>query len=120
MGGVRRLLTLGPVVDEANFESRYKYQHGNIASQYAGINHLFNDQLRPYIRALEANPVAIMVSYAIVDLVPMPMNEYMIQDILRGKLGFNGVVMSDAGSIANMYTQSKVATSYEDAALQAL
>ncbi|KAK7408602.1 hypothetical protein QQX98_009250 [Neonectria punicea] len=92
----------------------------NAASQYAGINHLFNDQLRPYIRALEANPLALMVSYATVDLVPMSMNEYMIQDILRGKLGFDGVVMSDAGSIANMYTQSKVATSYEDAALQAL
>lgn len=92
----------------------------NAASQYSGINHLFNDQLRPYIRALEANPLALMVSYATVDLVPMSMNEYMIQDILRGKLGFEGVVMSDAGSIPNMYTQSKVATSYEDAALQAL
>ncbi|KAJ4316204.1 hypothetical protein N0V84_007986 [Fusarium piperis] len=92
----------------------------NTASQYGGINHLFNDQLRPYIRALEADPAALMVSYASVDLIPMSMNEYMIQDILRGKLGFHGVVMSDAGSISNMYTQSRVATSYADAGLQAL
>ncbi|KAF4471888.1 periplasmic beta-glucosidase [Fusarium albosuccineum] len=92
----------------------------NAASQYGGINHLFNDQLRPYIRALEADPAAVMVSYASVDLVPMSMNEYMIQEILRGKLGFDGVVMSDAGSISNMYTQSRVATSYADAGLQAL
>ncbi|CAJ0548363.1 Ff.00g019760.m01.CDS01 [Fusarium sp. VM40] len=92
----------------------------NAASQYGGINHLFNDQLRPYIRALEAEPAAVMVSYATVDQIPMSMNEYMIQDILRGKLGFDGVIMSDAGSIANMYTQSRVATSYADAGLQAL
>ncbi|KAJ3526188.1 hypothetical protein NM208_g11311 [Fusarium decemcellulare] len=92
----------------------------NAASQYGGINHLFNDQLRPYIRALEADPAAVMVSYASVDLVPMSMNEYMIQEVLRGKLGFDGVVMSDAGSISNMYTQSRVATSYADAGLQAL
>ncbi|KAF7559273.1 hypothetical protein G7046_g4872 [Stylonectria norvegica] len=92
----------------------------NSASQYGGINHIFNDQLRPYIRALEADPAALMVSYASVDLVPMSMNEFMIQDVLRQKLGFNGVVMSDALSIRNMYTQSKVATSNEDAALLAL
>ncbi|KAM5344808.1 hypothetical protein ACJ41O_010670 [Fusarium nematophilum] len=92
----------------------------NAASQYGGINHLFNDQLRPYIRALEAEPLALMVSYATVDLVPMSMNGYMIREVLREKLGFEGVVMSDAGSIANMYTQSRVATSYADAALQAL
>lgn len=92
----------------------------NSASQYAGINHLFNDQLRPYIRALEADPAALMVSYATVDLVPMSVNEYMLQDILRGKLGFDGVIMSDAGSIINTHTQSRVATSNDDAALQAL
>lgn len=92
----------------------------NAASQYGGINHLFNDQLRPYIRALEADPMALMVSYATVDLVPMSMNEYMIQDILRGKLGFDGVIMSDALSIPHLYTESRVASSYEDAALQAL
>lgn len=92
----------------------------NAASQYGGLNHIFNDQLRPYIRALEADPLALMVSYATVDLVPMSMNEYMIQDVLRAKLGFKGVIMSDAGSVSNMYTQSRVATSYADAALQAL
>lgn len=92
----------------------------NAASQYGGINHIFNDQLRPYVRALEADPAALMVSYATVDLVPMSMNEYMIQDILRGKLGFDGVIMSDALSIPHLCTESKVATSYADAALLAL
>jgi hypothetical protein len=92
----------------------------NAASMYGGLNHIFNDKLLPYIRALQANPLALMVSYATVDLVPMSMNEYMIQEILRGKLGFDGVVMSDAQSIPNMYAQSKVASSYADAGLLAL
>lgn len=30
MGGIRRLLTSGSIFNEANFESRYQYQHGNI------------------------------------------------------------------------------------------
>ena len=32
----------------------------NAASMYGGINHLYNDQLRPYLRALEADPAAHM------------------------------------------------------------
>jgi len=93
----------------------------NTASQYGGLNHLFNDQLRPYIHVLDAvDPASLMVSYATVDLVPMSTNEYMLQDILRGKLGFKGLIMSDAFSIPDLYTQSLTATSLEDAAFQAL
>jgi hypothetical protein len=93
----------------------------NTASQYGGLNHLFNDQLRPYLHVLETTkPASLMVSYATVDLVPMSANEYMLQDILRDRMGFKGLIMSDAYSIPNLYTQSKTATSLEDAALQAL
>ncbi|KAF7594859.1 hypothetical protein BBP40_008189 [Aspergillus hancockii] len=92
----------------------------NAASMYGGINHIYNDQLRPYIRALEADPAAVMVSYASVDLVPMSANKYLIRDILRHKLGFEGVIMSDAGSIAHLYTESQLVRSYAEAALLAL
>ncbi|KAJ4292589.1 hypothetical protein N0V90_009252 [Kalmusia sp. IMI 367209] len=92
----------------------------NTASQYGGINHIYNDQLRPYIRALEADPAAVMVSYASVDLVPMSINEYLLRNILREQLSFDGIIMSDAGSVSNLYTESRVATSYADAAEQAL
>ncbi|KAK3302826.1 alkaline-phosphatase-like protein [Chaetomium strumarium] len=93
----------------------------NTASQYGGLNHLFNDQLRPYLHVLETTkPASLMVSYATVDLVPMSANEYMLQDILRARMGFEGLIMSDAYSIPNLYTQSMTATSLEDAAIQAL
>ncbi|KAF5866555.1 hypothetical protein ETB97_011440 [Aspergillus alliaceus] len=92
----------------------------NAASIYGGINHIYNDKLRPYIRALEAEPAAVMVSYASVDLVPMSANLYLVRDILRRKLGFDGVVLSDAKSVAHLCTETKVASSYAEATLLAL
>ncbi|KAI0023945.1 glycoside hydrolase family 3 protein [Xylariomycetidae sp. FL0641] len=93
----------------------------NTASMYGGINHIFNDKLPPYIKIIsEGNPASLMVSYSTVDLIPMSKNEYMLQDILRQKLGFDGLIMSDAFSVSNMYTQSKTAKTLEDAALQAM
>lgn len=49
----------------------------------------------------------------------MSRNKYLNKNILRDFLGFKGLIMSDAGSIRNMYTQSKVAKSYADAGLKA-
>ncbi|CAK7233457.1 hypothetical protein SBRCBS47491_008615 [Sporothrix bragantina] len=92
----------------------------NTASQYGGINHLYNDQLIPFIDIIRnADPLSIMISYATVDNVPMSVNTYMLQDVLREKLGFKGLIMSDAGAISNLHTQSHVASSAADAALKA-
>lgn len=93
----------------------------NLASAYGGINHLYNDQLRPYIKVItEANPSAVMVSYSTVDRVPMHKNRYMLQAILRHKIGFAGLVMTDAWGIWQMHAQSKTAPTLQDAALQAV
>ncbi|KAI1120995.1 beta-glucosidase [Nemania abortiva] len=93
----------------------------NTASIEAGINHIFNTMAAPFIKAFrEADPMSLMTSYASVDQVPMSTNKYLVRTVLRGMMGFKGLIMSDAYAIRNMYTQSKVATSYADAALQAL
>ncbi|KAI8305868.1 Periplasmic beta-glucosidase [Colletotrichum sp. SAR11_240] len=93
----------------------------NTASMQGGLNHILNDIGAPYVKAIrEANPLSLMVSYASVDQIPMSRNKYLNKDILRDLLGFKGLIMSDAGSIRNMYTQSKVAKSYADAGLKAL
>ncbi|KAH9232087.1 glycoside hydrolase family 3 protein [Colletotrichum gloeosporioides 23] len=93
----------------------------NTASMQGGLNHILNDIGAPYVKAIrEASPLSLMVSYASVDQVPMSRNKYLNKDILRDLLGFKGLIMSDAGSIRNMYTQSKVAKSYADAGLKAL
>ncbi|KAI8285467.1 Periplasmic beta-glucosidase [Colletotrichum sp. SAR 10_98] len=93
----------------------------NTASMQGGLNHILNDIGAPYVKAIrEARPLSLMVSYASVDQIPMSRNKYLNKDILRDLLGFKGLIMSDAGSIRNMYTQSKVAKSYADAGLKAL
>ncbi|GAW17462.1 hypothetical protein ANO14919_069190 [Xylariales sp. No.14919] len=93
----------------------------NTASIYGGINHIFNELGAPYIRAFrDANPLSLMVSYATVDQVPMPSNKYMLRKVLRGIMGFKGLIMSDAVAIPHLYTQSKVAKSATDAGLKAL
>lgn len=92
----------------------------NTASMYGGVNHVWNDLASPYVRALKEDPVSIMVSYASVDRVPSHMNTALIQGMLRGKMGFKGMIMSDAMGIKNLHTQSKVASSEADAAIKAL
>ncbi|KAL0932621.1 periplasmic beta-glucosidase [Colletotrichum truncatum] len=93
----------------------------NAASMQGGINHILNGLGAPYVKAIkEANPLSLMVSYASVDQIPMSRNKYLNKEVLRGLLGFKGLIMSDAGSIRNMYTQSKVAKSFADAGLKAL
>ncbi|KAI1413121.1 glycoside hydrolase family 3 protein [Hypoxylon sp. FL1857] len=93
----------------------------NRASMEGGINHIMNDLATPYINVIkEANPLSLMVSYASVDRVPMSINTYMIHHILRGVLGFEGFIMSDANAIEYTVAESKVSKSREDAAQKAL
>ncbi|EON95998.1 putative periplasmic beta-glucosidase protein [Phaeoacremonium minimum UCRPA7] len=93
----------------------------NRASMFGGINHILNDLGLPYYKAIkEAEPLSLMVSYSTVDRVPMSINRSMLQDVLRGILGFKGLIMSDANSILNLVIESKVASSELDAAKKAL
>ncbi|EED17486.1 periplasmic beta-glucosidase precursor, putative [Talaromyces stipitatus ATCC 10500] len=93
----------------------------NTASQSGGLNHLFNDLVAPFATVIkEAQPASVMISYASIDCEPMSVNKFMMQTVLRQKLDFDGVFMSDALAILHLHTQSKVAKSLEDAALRAL
>ncbi|VUC35242.1 unnamed protein product [Clonostachys rosea] len=93
----------------------------NRASMLGGLNHVLNDLGASYVKPIrDAQPLSLMSSYSTVDGVPMSINKYLIQDILRGKLGFKGLIMSDANAIEYLYTESKVASSAADAAQKAL
>ncbi|KAH0598360.1 hypothetical protein MHUMG1_03658 [Metarhizium humberi] len=95
----------------------------NLASQYGGLNYLYNNLFPPFIKITkEANPppASVMVSYATVDRVPMAANKYLLQDHLRQKIGFQGVLMSDAEGIPQLYAFSYTADSMANAALRSL
>jgi len=92
----------------------------NTASMDGGANHLYNDLALPYIRAIQEDPVSIMISYSSIDRVPMSMNTKLVQGMLRNEMGFEGMIMSDAMGILHLHTESRVASSHEDAAVKAL
>lgn len=55
--------------------------------------------LAPYISAVENGARSIMVSFSSWGGLPMHAHAYLIQDVLRGELGFDGFIVSDWGGI---------------------
>jgi beta-glucosidase len=93
----------------------------NRASMFGGINHILNDLAPPYRKAIrEGQPLSLMASYSSIDGVPASINKYLLQDVLRGTLGFKGLIMSDANAIEYLLTESKVARNRSDAAAKSL
>ena len=58
--------------------------------------------LPPFLSALRAGAGAVMVSHNSVDGVPMHANRPLVTDLLKGQLGFDGIVVSDWGGTADI------------------
>lgn len=55
--------------------------------------------LPPYIEAIEAGVGSVMISYSSMNGVKMHMHKYLITDLLKQELGFEGIVISDYAGI---------------------
>lgn len=55
--------------------------------------------LPPYIAAIENGAMSIMVSYSSWNGVPIHGHQYLVTDVLKGELGFEGFVVSDWAGI---------------------
>ncbi|MCU0104690.1 glycoside hydrolase family 3 protein [Acholeplasma vituli] len=55
-----------------------------------------------YAEAIEAGVKTIMVSYSLLNGVPMHQNKPLITDTLKGEMGFKGIVISDYNGIDNI------------------
>lgn len=55
--------------------------------------------LPPYIEAIEAGAQSIMVSFSSWNGVKLHGHKYLLSDVLKGELGFNGFLVSDWGGI---------------------
>jgi beta-glucosidase len=58
--------------------------------------------LPPFVAAINAGAGAVMVSHSSVGGVPMHANQHLITDVLKGELGFDGIVVSDWGGTGNV------------------
>lgn len=65
--------------------------------------------------AREADVSGVMASYSEIDGLPVGMNPKVARDLLRGTMGFRGMLTSDGAGVMKMYNQYKVAGSYEEA-----
>jgi beta-glucosidase len=75
----------------------------------------------PFREVVERTAIgAVMPSYNEIDGVPSHANRWLLQDVLRGEWGFDGVVASDYGAVEELDRIHHVAADKADAARRAL
>jgi beta-glucosidase len=73
----------------------------------------------PFAAAVSSGVAAVMPAFTDLNGIPMTANHALLQDWLRGKLGFDGVIISDYNAIAELIRHG-VARDLADAAALAL
>ena len=80
---------------------------------------MYNQYLPPYKAGAEAGAGTFMSSFNLVDGVPATANKWLLDDLLRGEWGYDGMVVTDYGSIGEMLSHS-VSANLQEASAQAL
>lgn len=88
-------------------------------SVYIADAELYNVYLPPFAAAVEAGAGNVMSSYTDLNDVPAVGNEWLLTDVLRDQLGFEGWVVSDANGVKNQVVQH-FARDEADAAVRAI
>lgn len=75
----------------------------------------------PFERLVEELPVMqIMASYNEIDGLPSHANSWLLNDVLRGEWGYEGLVVSDYFAIRELITRHAMFENIDDAAIRAL
>lgn len=75
--------------------------------------------LRAYCRCLEEKPACVMTSFNVLNGVPVNGHTDLLVGLLRGELGYNGVVISDYGAVREMIVHGYAATEEDCARIAA-
>ncbi len=93
----------------------------NQAVTQLGRRELVDVHAEPFRRAIaEARLQVVMNSYNEIDGVPAAANHWLLTDLLRGQLGFDGLTVSDYDSIGMLHQTYRIAPTPGHAAGQAL
>ena len=79
---------------------------------------LWNKYMPPYLAAVNAGAATVMNAFNVFEGVPASGNKYLVNDVLRKKWGFKGIVVSDWASFGEMVTHGYAADG-KDAAFKA-
>jgi len=89
----------------------------NCSPSICGLRELRGVHLAPFAHVLAtAQPVTVMPSYNEVDGVPLHANGWLLKDVLRGELGFTGLIVSDYYGVKRLHQGHRVAATKEEAA----
>lgn len=91
--------------------------HNGYAYTDKTLDELFECELIPFQKAIDSGIGVIMVGHISVpnitdDDVPSSLSEYMITSLLRGEMGFDGIVITDAmnmGAVTKQYSSAEAA-----------
>lgn len=76
--------------------------------------------LSPFQAAVKAGARTVMVNSGEVNGIPVHGSKYLLTDVLRGELGFKGVIVSDWEDVVRLHTWHKTADSPAEAVRQAV
>ncbi|MCH8837899.1 MAG: glycoside hydrolase family 3 C-terminal domain-containing protein [Candidatus Marinimicrobia bacterium] len=71
--------------------------------------------LPPFRKAVEAGVHTVMVNSGEINGIPVHGDHYLLTEVLKNELGFQGFVVSDWADVNNLYTRDKVSASPEAA-----
>ncbi len=93
----------------------------NLAPVHAGERELRDTMLPPFAAAIqEAGAMSIMPAYSEWDGLPVHASRFLMTEILRDELGFDGFTVSDFGAIPMLHSFHHSAANALDAGKQAL
>jgi beta-glucosidase len=93
----------------------------NMAATAVGPRELYDVYARPFEAAIRlANLTGVMASYAEFEGIPIHVSRAILTDLLRGKMGFTGTVVSDYNGVGWAQTRQLVAETPEDIGALAL
>jgi len=101
----------------------HSLSHGgmNCAPVYSGMNDIYNNFLSPFQAAIrDAGLASIMNAYPELDGEVVAASRRILTDLLRGQLGFEGLVVSDYEAIIMLHNFHYAATDKSQAACMAL
>lgn len=71
--------------------------------------------LEPFRAAIEKGAVTVMLNSGSVNCVPGHIDKYLVNDVLKGEMGFKGFVISDWGDISRLVEVHRVAKDVREA-----